>query len=77
MKRRWPKDKVVSIMTTCTICEKDITKKNFEDGIFLCEECINLSIVERVEKLNTIIKNKALDEYIDLLKCLEDIPEKE
>lgn len=66
MKRKWPSDKVVSIMTICAVCRKNITKKNFEDGIFLCDECINLSVEERISKT----QEKLLNDYIDLLDDL-------
>jgi len=50
-------------MTICSVCGKDITKKNCEDGIFMCDECINLSVEERTSK----IQERLLDDYIDLL----------
>lgn len=72
MKMKWDKKKVVSLMTDCAICEEIITKKNFEDGIFLCNECIKLSVVERENKKN----EKLLDDYIEILNLLEDLDNK-
>lgn len=72
MKRKWDNTKIVSLMTDCSICEKIITKKNFEDGIFLCDECIKLSVAERENKKN----DKLLDEYIEILNLLEDLDNK-
>lgn len=72
MKRKWDKTKVVSLITNCAICEEIITKKNFEDGIFLCDECIKLSVAEREIKQN----EKLLDDYIEILNLLEDLDNK-
>jgi|BioPla2DNA2_1021312.scaffolds.fasta_scaffold186237_2 epoxyqueuosine reductase QueG len=68
MKRKWPNTKIVSIITNCAVCEKNTTKKNFEDGIFLCDECIKLSVAERENKKT----EKLLDDYIEILHLLDD-----
>jgi len=42
---------IVSIMTNCSICNKLITKKNYEDGIYVCSECQELHDLEKAIKI--------------------------
>jgi acetyl-CoA carboxylase beta subunit len=44
-------DNVVSMMTKCAICNKLITKKNYEDGIYICDECKGLHDLDKAMKI--------------------------
>ncbi|MFW6007760.1 MAG: hypothetical protein ACOCP8_00735 [archaeon] len=70
MKRKMLQNKVVSLITKCAICDKQITKKNYKDGIYLCNNCYKLNDVDINTKLFDKImeiqkENKNLDKIID------------
>lgn len=66
-------NKVFYILTNCVICNKIITKKNYKDGIYLCDECNSLTEAEKFTKLNNTLEkmNSIPDEELD--KMLDEL----
>ena len=62
---------IVSIMTNCAICNKVITKKNYEDGIYLCDVCKELDDMEKAMQLYELMKQSNEFDYDD--EELDDI----
>jgi hypothetical protein len=58
------KSKVVSMMTTCEVCEKHITKKNQFNGFHLCDNCNTLTPPEIYLKLTSSLEEE-VPSYVD------------
>lgn len=39
--------KLVSAMTYCQCCKKQITKKNKIKDVYLCDKCCNINVIEK------------------------------
>lgn len=51
--------KLVSAMTYCQCCKKQITKKNKVDGFFLCDNCHDLTPPEIYIQITENVDHKA------------------
>ena len=67
-------NKVISIMTKCGVCGKKITKKNFREGYYLCEECNQFYSPERIAMICEMIEqhgeewnDKDIEEFLHYL----------
>ncbi|MNC00863.1 hypothetical protein D3C81_760840 [compost metagenome] len=56
------KDNVIELMTCCEICDTITTKKNFINGMYMCEECAELSASEIYNKVASTIENNIKNE---------------
>lgn len=59
---------VINMMTYCSCCEKQTTKKNFSGGFYLCDDCVDLTPSEIYVKVVDNIENDLKSEiqsYID------------
>jgi reverse gyrase len=71
--------KVISIMTECIVCGKEVTKKNYNKDMnaYLCDKCVkNIpdlnKIVELYEKLLDPDLYEDDEKYQELLKLLDN-----
>jgi acetyl-CoA carboxylase beta subunit len=73
-------NKIISIMTNCAICSKLITKKNFEDGIYICDDCKELHDLDKAIKIYESSHNdddltEELDKIIEKIYNLHKLDE--
>lgn len=72
------KDKVVSLLTNCFLCNKQTIKSKKSEEIHLCDNCKKLSTLEIYIKLIEILSPQLLDDPIfylseeDLKNLLKD-----